>query len=134
MPPRFVRVQAEPTQHGAALAAAGTEVVQGWLGEEGRSAVIVPDDLREPLAHTMAHALGHGLVGAGGAALDARVSVLTVQEAKGLEFDQVVVVEPAALMARHARGPHNLYVALTRATRELVVLHAEPLPAGFPPG
>jgi hypothetical protein len=132
-PPRLVRVEAEPTQHGAALAAAATEVVQGWLGEEGRSAVIVPDDLREPLANTMAHALGHGLVGAGGAALDARVSVLTVQEAKGLEFDQVVVVEPAALMARHARGPHNLYVALTRATRELVVLHAEPLPAGFPP-
>ena len=54
-------------------------------------------------------------------------------EAKGLEFDQVVVVEPGAILAESARGGHDLYVALTRATQELVVLHAADLPAGFEP-
>jgi DNA helicase IV len=48
--------------------------------------------------------------------------------AKGLEFDQVIVVEPASIAAAEARGLHRLYVALTRAVSRLTVLHAEPLP------
>jgi DNA helicase IV len=56
-----------------------------------------------------------------------------VAEAKGLEFDQVVVVEPGEILAESARGGHDLYVALTRATQQLVVLHAQDLPAGFDP-
>jgi superfamily I DNA/RNA helicase len=132
LPPRIIRVESEPTLRVSALAAAATTAVQDWVVEEGRSAVIVPEELREPVAHAMAHALGHALVGAGAAALDSRVSVLTVPEVKGLEFDQVVVAEPADLMEGAARGGHDLYVALTRATRELVVVHARPLPAGFP--
>lgn len=40
-------------------------------------------------------------------------------------------MEPAAMLADSPRGGHDLYVALTRATQELVVLHAQGLPAGF---
>jgi DNA helicase IV len=48
--------------------------------------------------------------------------------AKGLEFDHVIVVEPAQIAAAEARGLQRLYVALTRAVSGLTVLHAEPLP------
>jgi len=51
------------------------------------------------------------------------VPVLTPREAKGLEFDHVVVVEPALIPLR------ELYVALTRPTKTLVVLHARDLPS-----
>jgi DNA helicase IV len=55
------------------------------------------------------------------------VPLLTPRQAKGLEFDHVVVVEPA-LIAAHEQGLRELYVALTRPTRTLVVVHALPLP------
>lgn len=55
-------------------------------------------------------------------ALAAELDALTVADAKGLEFDAVVVVEPAGL------APRDLYVALTRATRSLTLLHHRPLP------
>ena len=60
-----------------------------------------------------------------------RVSVLTVEQAKGLEFDSVVLVEPAAIAAESRRGVNDLYVAITRATQRLRVLHDAPLPPGF---
>ena len=65
---------------------------------------------------------------------EARIPVLTPREAKGLEFDHVVVVEPA-LIAREAdlRGLRELYVALTRPTRTLAVVHALPLPRALEP-
>ncbi|HVF74478.1 MAG TPA: ATP-binding domain-containing protein [Acidimicrobiales bacterium] len=59
---------------------------------------------------------------------DVDIAVLSVREAKGLEFDSVVVVEPAALVAEHEQGFHALYVALTRATRRLDVVWAGELP------
>ena len=49
-------------------------------------------------------------------------------DAKGLEFDHVIVVEPARLVAPDRSGLRLLYVVLTRATRRLVIVHAEPLP------
>lgn len=61
-------------------------------------------------------------------ALEASVTVLTVGQAKGLEFDIVVVVEPAELLAESLRGATDLYVAVTRPTQRLVLVHAEPLP------
>jgi DNA helicase IV len=61
----------------------------------------------------------------------AGTTVLAPPEAKGLEFDAVVVVEPAELAGATARGLRLLYVALTRAVQELVVVHARPLPAGL---
>lgn len=59
--------------------------------------------------------------------LERAVAELDVERAKGLEFDSVVVMEPAA----HSAG--QLYVALTRTTRRLVLVHSLPLPAGLHP-
>ncbi|KAF2776180.1 UvrD-helicase domain-containing protein [Streptomyces sp. OM5714] len=56
------------------------------------------------------------------------VSVLTADEAKGLEFDHVVVAEPSAVTADDPAGPRRLYVALTRCTQSLTVVHQRPLP------
>jgi len=58
----------------------------------------------------------------------APVVVLTPDDAKGLEFDVVVVVEPAAIMAESEHGVRSLYVALTRCTSRLALVHARPLP------
>jgi superfamily I DNA/RNA helicase len=55
------------------------------------------------------------------------MSILSARRAKGLEFDHVVVVEPAAI-ADEEQGLRGLYVALTRPTRTLSVIHARPLP------
>jgi DNA helicase IV len=57
------------------------------------------------------------------------VVVLTVRQAKGLEFDSVLVVDPAGILAESPRGTNDLYVALTRSTRRLGVLPDGPLPA-----
>ena len=81
--------------------------------EDGLVALIVPDELVEPaLAHE--HAFDS-------------IPLLTPREAKGLEFDHVIVVEPA-LVAAPPQGLRELYVALTRPTTTLVVLHARALP------
>ena len=63
-----------------------------------------------------------------GEADDSQLVVVPVSLVKGLEFDQVIVVEPARIAAAEARGLQRLYVALTRAVSRLTVLHAEPLP------
>ncbi|MYV52738.1 ATP-binding domain-containing protein [Streptomyces sp. SID3212] len=65
----------------------------------------------------------------------ARVTVLAASAAKGLEYDHVVLVEPAAIAGAEARGLHRLYVALTRAVSRLDIVHHLPLPGelGQPP-
>jgi DNA helicase IV len=50
------------------------------------------------------------------------VVVLTVRQAKGLEFDSVVVVDPDRIVAGSPRGRSDLYVALTRATQRLGII------------
>ena len=65
-------------------------------------------------------------------AADPRVSVVPAHEAKGLEFDSVVVLEPADIVAAEPTrlaGLRRLYVVLTRAVSRLVVAHDRPLPA-----
>jgi len=79
---------------------------------DGLLAVIVPEDLLDDLP---ADDLWNG------------VPVLTPRQAKGLEFDHVVVVEPALIELR------ELYVALTRPTKTLVVVHARDLPVELLP-
>ena len=59
----------------------------------------------------------------------APVVVLGPDEAKGLEFDSVVVVEPAAIVAETDHGSRSLFVALTRCTHRLALVHAHPLPS-----
>ena len=98
---------------------------------EGRMAVIAAPAQVPALHRALAAALPDGVVAAGTGALDAPVAVLAVNQAKGLEFDTVVLVEPAAILAASARGANDLYVAMTRPTQRLRVLHSEPLPAGL---
>ena len=58
-----------------------------------------------------------------------RLTLVPVTLAKGLEFDHVILVEPAQIATGEAYGLRRLYVALTRAVSRLTVFHAEPLPA-----
>ncbi len=112
--PRFVSVSASE------LASRTGELVAEFLPEEGRLAVIAPRELHRELA---AHLPG---VTPGGAPdLTHRVVLLDARQSKGLEFDSVLVVEPGALHAS------DLYVALTRATQTLGVLHSAELPDGL---
>jgi DNA helicase IV len=103
---------------------------------DGRLAVLVPAARAEEVGVALRRAGGGRLLAAdlpAGAAhassvLDAPVAVLAVADAKGLEFDAVVVVEPAEILGGSPRGANDLYVALTRATKRLGVVHSGPLP------
>jgi DNA helicase IV len=109
--PRIVRSE-EP------LDAAYAEAAR-LAGAEGLLAMIAPPSLR-----------GDAEAAPGSLFDDSRVSVLTPREAKGMEFDHVIVVEPALIVEESAAGQglRELYVALTRPTTTLVVVHARPLP------
>ncbi len=72
-------------------------------------------------------------VGAGASGLDRPIAVLSPQDAKGLEFDSVVVVEPAEIVAEAERGAGALYVAMTRPTQSLTLVTNVALPAGIEP-
>jgi DNA helicase IV len=95
----------------------------------GQFAVILPRALRVSVGGHLLTAIQGG--GAGAGLAPDRVSVLDVEQAKGLEFDSVIVTEPAAIMAESARGANDLYVALTRPTQRLTVVHSAQLPEGL---
>jgi DNA helicase IV len=110
------------------------------LDRPGSVAVICADaQLAETAAALRAAGLAFGVLGdqdagdAGdaGAAPEtpARLTIVPVTLAKGLEFDHVILVEPGRIAAGEAYGLRRLYVALTRAVSRLTVFHAEPLPA-----
>ena len=105
--------------------------VRTALEEPGSVGVIVADADVAPLAKTLRSAgLEHDLLGNDAAAH--RVALVPAALAKGLEFDAVVVVEPAAIVAGEPsswQGLRRLYVVLTRAVSGLTVVHAQPLPA-----
>jgi DNA helicase IV len=109
-------------RHVAELAAAERDVVG-----EGNVAVVLPDSLIPAVADAMRVA-GVDFGEAARVGLDAQVNLVPVRLVKGLELDSVVVVEPARIVAEEPQGLRALYVALTRATRRLAVVHAEPLP------
>ena len=96
------------------------------LSRPGSAAVIALDE-QIPALHRALGAAGIGHQVLDGADADGRLILLPVTLAKGLEFDDVIVVEPARIAAQ-PRGLHRLYVALTRAVSRLTVLHTEPLP------
>ena len=96
----------------------------------GSVAVIAAD----PQVRTLASALDAAGVEHGTPGSDARLTLVPVTLAKGLEFDHVIVVEPARIAQAEARGLQRLYVALTRAVSRLTVVYAEPLPAPLPAG
>lgn len=91
-------------------------------------AVIVPDALHDAIEAALAAATNVDVGDAEREGLDHRVTVVPATTAKGLEFDAVVVVEPAAIVDDAAFGLRLLYIALTRPTQHLSVIHARPLP------
>jgi DNA helicase IV len=121
-PPRLVR--AEPGRVVAtAVREAGLEALR-----DGRTGLIAPDEILaeiEPLLPHPETAFDE---------LSSPIQALTPRAAKGLEFDRVVLVEPGVIARGGLEGLRALYVALTRATKTLVVVHAEPLPAELRPG
>ncbi len=94
--------------------------------------VLVPAELVPDVSSALGgDHIAFGQVGAG--ALDVPVTLLSLRDAKGLEFDSVVVVEPARIVAQPPEGWRALYVALTRCTRRLAIVHREPLPGPLRP-
>jgi hypothetical protein len=123
--PRAVRATTERRIEVAVAVAAEERAAVG----EGKVAVIAPQALVAPIAAGLAQ--DPALAGDDDDLLAAPVSALTLDEAKGLEFDAVVVIEPAAIAAEHPHGLGALYVALTRTTTRLALVHTDELPVSL---
>jgi DNA helicase IV len=132
-PPQSVRQDGQPPRVVRAhddLAARVVDVVRGEVdhSEDGNIAVICPASLVAPISAAFdAAGLEYGRATRRG--LDSQVAVVPVGLVKGLEVDSAVVVEPARIIAEEVQGTRALYVALTRATKRLSVVHYEALPA-----
>jgi DNA helicase IV len=121
--PRFVRVNPGDI----AAAAVEQALVERSAVDPGSVAVIVPDSL----VGVVANAFDRAGVEFGRAArngLNQQITLVPVSLVKGLELDATVVVEPAAILEEEVQGARALYVALTRATKRLVLVHERPLP------
>ncbi|GHJ02252.1 DNA helicase [Streptomyces olivaceus] len=104
------------------------DAVRAALAREGSVAVVAADPDAPRLRDALAAA---GIPAAGPGESGARVAVVPASVVKGLEYDHVVAVEPAAIAEAEGpggRGLHRLYVVLTRAVSRLYVVHARPLP------
>jgi superfamily I DNA/RNA helicase len=89
--------------------------------------VVVPDAMFETVSLALDEAgIEHGKATRMG--LSMGITVVPVSVVKGLELDGVVVVEPADIVASEQQGLRALYVALTRSTQRLTIVHAKPLP------
>jgi DNA helicase IV len=112
---------------------ATVEAARQALAQEGSVGVIVPDDGVPAVSRALTEAgLAHLTLGADHEDAAHRLHLVPATVAKGLEFDRVVVMEPAAIAAAEPderTGLRRLYVVLTRAVTGLAVVHAEPLPA-----
>jgi DNA helicase IV len=123
-PPRSVRATGEPPwRTPVPRAELVPAVVQACVQQAaavgaGRLGVIVPERELLRVGAAVAAVLPDTAVGAD-AELECQVVVLTVRQAKGLEFDSVIVVDPDTITADSVRGRSDLYVALTRASRRL---------------
>ena len=106
-------------------------VIQDAAGA-GTLAVIVPRSIKDAVTAAV-HGVSAALPDRGSPddpdELRRGVTVLTVREAKGLEFDEVLLADPDGILAESEHGLNDLYVALTRSTQRLAVLHTGPLPA-----
>jgi DNA helicase IV len=128
------RLQAAPGEFADVVAAAAARAAA--QAGDGRLAVMVPAARLGELSRAVAGALPAGALpaGAGSAGsldpdLEKPVVVLTVRQAKGLEFDDVLIADPGQILAESARGLNDLYVGLTRATQRLGVVHPGPAPS-----
>ena len=111
---------------GEAIGSASARAVHALMRTvgEGTIGVLCPEALVDTVKRALVEA---GLPVE--ASVDRGISVLGVSGAKGLEFDGVVVVEPAAVVGTAGpRGLRALYVAMTRPTKALTLVHTLPLP------
>ncbi len=109
----------------SALGPALVQACEQACTRPGSVAVIAADPQVRALASVLDGAgVAHGVPGS-----DSRLTLVPVTLAKGLEYDHVIVVEPARIAGAEARGLQRLYVAFTRAVSRLTVLYTEPLPA-----
>jgi DNA helicase IV len=106
-----------------------SDEVRRVLAEPGSVGVVVADADVEDVSRALG--LAHLVLGRSDDGPDQRVTLVPASLAKGLEYDHVVVVEPAAIVAGEPsefQGLRRLYVVLTRAVSGLSVVHAQPLP------
>ncbi|NED95647.1 AAA family ATPase [Phytoactinopolyspora alkaliphila] len=99
-------------------------VIREVTEREGSVGIIAADSMVDHLA-ALLDATG---IAFGRLEDDAPLTLVPATLAKGLEFDHVVIIEPARIVAAEANGLRRLYVVLTRAVSSLTVVHAEPLP------
>jgi DNA helicase IV len=128
-PPESVREEGVAPRAVAGLAKVPLVVEEelAEMGDAGRLAVIAPTALTAELARAMPEAVP----GDRADVLDSPLALLTVGQAKGLEFDRVVLADPAGILAQSPAGAHDLYVAITRATHRLTVVFDGTLPASL---
>lgn len=105
------------------------DVVRGELG--GKTAVIAPSDQLGGVRDELWHYLRDSMISPDGKALTAPLVAIDVNAAKGLEFDSVVIVEPAQIAAESVG---DIYVAMTRPTKRLHAIYQHELPDGWPNG
>ena len=97
---------------------------------DGNVAIVCPDEMTEEICRALDSAkIVFGRAGASG--IEFGLTVVPVSVIKGLELDGVVVVEPAKIVAAQTHGLRALYVALTRSTRRLSVVHSQALPVAM---
>lgn len=114
--PRLDTFAAESDVLGSLAEAAAQEVAEA---AGGKIAVIAEERLIDPIAEVLADAdFGRSVTG-----LDHQIALITPQQAKGLEFDSVIIVEPGHIAPVGSdEGIGGLYVALTRTTERLRIL------------
>ena len=112
----------------AALGQALVTACRQACSRPGSVGVIAAD----PQVPALGRALEAAGIAYGAPGTDSALTLVPVTLAKGLEYDHVVVVEPARIAGAEARGLQRLYVALTRAVSRLTVLYSEPLPDPLP--
>jgi DNA helicase IV len=111
-----------------ALPATLAEVAAREAASAGRLAVIVPDARVQELGEAASRA-APGVSFGNSLDLTSEIVLLGARQAKGLEFDSVLIADPAAIITGSPRGRNDLYVAMTRSTQRLGVLHPGPPPA-----
>ena len=108
------------------LVGAALEEARRLARDHALVALIAPDDLAAALTRAARHDEAVGQLERD--AMTRPVTIVPASAAKGLEFDAVVVVEPALIAGDDRRGLRLLYVAMTRPIQHLSVVHALPLP------
>ncbi len=121
---------------GGSVVDAVTHAVQAAAAAPGSVGVIAADREVDGLSAALAAAgVAHGRLDVEhGDDEDHQIELVPASVAKGLEFDRIVVVEPAAIAAAEPderTGLRRLYVVLTRAVSELTIVHAQPLPSAL---